>query len=595
MNGEGGYLKNGNSGSLKSLYPLLSYLRKYSFQLLIGFLFIFIQNYSLVRIPVYMKGILDEIVNENRFFIIADMMSSILLFTFIEAVSLYLMRKIIISVSRKIEYKIRQKLFDTLLNFEYPFFLKNETGDISSRLTNDLNDVRVLLGPAVMYVPNAISRIVLFFPILIGLSGTLMIIIVPILIMLVFLIFTILPRLRPKFKKIQEMTALINNRVWQTVTGMTTIKQNTLEKNEADRFEKLNDKYIKVQMDMVKFRSFVRPLFIFIFSLIELVILLLGGSKVISGALTIGELLQFNVMISALTFPILSLGWIMSMIQLGISAMKRINYILEESIEEEKEGKISENDFNSIDVENLSFIYPDTSKKVLNGIKMKIVKGEMVGITGEVGSGKSTFLDILSGLLTPKREMIKINGIDICDLDKESLHSVFSVVSQDPFLFSGSISENIALGTDTPEISDIKKTVSLASLRKDIDSFPNKFDQKVGERGITLSGGQKQRMAIARALYNPAPVLLFDDPLSSVDSETEGEILENLKQIRLQGSYNIFETILIVSHRISTLRECDIIYVFKDGKIIEKGDHDSLVRQKGKYFVLSKMQQMELD
>jgi len=294
---------NTNSGSIKSLKPLLPYIRKYSIPLIIGFFFILIQNFSLVKIPFYMKSILDEIVTKNRFYILSDLMMKVFFFTIIEAVSLYLMRKIIISVSRKIEYEIRKRLYNLLLNREYPFFFKNETGDISSRMTNDLNDVRILLGPAVMYVPNSLSRIVMFAPILIGLSGTLMMIIVPILILLVSLIFTILPRLRPKFKKIQETTAIINSRVWQTITGITTIKQNTLEKTESERFKTLNNDYIDVQLNMVKLRSFIRPLFIFLFSIIELVILLVGGEKVISGTLTIGELLQFNIMISALTFP----------------------------------------------------------------------------------------------------------------------------------------------------------------------------------------------------------------------------------------------------------------------------------------------------
>lgn len=585
--------KGNNRGSIKSLYPLLPYLRKYLVPLLSGFVFILIQNYSLVRIPFYMKNILDEIVSANRFFIISGLMVKVLIFTFIEAVSLYLMRKIIISVSRKIEYEIRKRLYNLLLGFEYPFFLKNETGDISSRLTNDLNDVRVLLGPAIMYVPNALSRIIIFFPILIGLSKTLMLIIVPILAFLIFLIFTILPRLRPKFKKIQETTATINNRVWQTVTGMTTIKQNTLEQTETERFRTLNSEYVRIQLDMVKLRSFIRPLFIFLFSIIELVILFVGGGMVISGSLTIGELLQFNIMISALTFPILSLGWIMSMVQLGISAMERINYILEESppvrYVELPPGK----DVESIKIKNLSFSYPGSEKKVLNNINLTIKKGEMIGITGEVGSGKSTFLDLLSGLLTPDPAMIFVNGIDTSEMDKSNLHSLFSVVSQDPFLFSGTITDNISIGMEKVDGERVREVVSIASLDTDVDSFPDKYEQKVGERGITLSGGQKQRMAIARALSNPSPVLLFDDPLSSVDSKTETKILSNLKKIRSAGSENVFRTVLITSHRISALKECDKIYMFKNGEIIESGDHNELIKNKGKYYLVSLMQQME--
>ena len=586
-------MKNKNKGSFRSLYPLIPYVKKYTLPLLSGFLFILVQNYSLVKIPLFMKGLLDEIVGENRFFIISGFMINVLIFTFIEAGSLYLMRKIIISVSRKIEYEIRKRLYNTLLGFEYPFFLKNETGDISSRLTNDLNDVRVLLGPAVMYVPNALSRIVIFFPVLLALSGTLMVIIIPMLVVLVLLIFTILPRLRPKFKKIQETTAIINNRVWQTITGMTTIKQNTLEQTETERFRILNNEYINVQLDMVRLRSFIRPLFIFLFSIIELVILFVGGKMVISGSMTIGELLQFNIMISALTFPILSLGWIMSMVQLGISAMERINYIMGNPEPPEKEKNTSKEEVGEIEIRDLSFSYPGSEKNSLKDISMKITKGQMIGISGEVGSGKSTFIDLLSGLLTPDQGMIFINGVDIRNLDKKILHSFFSVVSQDPFLFSGTVNENVSIGMDRFDEEEVKRVVKLASLDSDVLSFPDKYEQRVGERGITLSGGQKQRMSIARAFSHRAPVLLLDDPLSSVDSKTETRILSNLKDIRSESEEGVFKTIFIISHRISALKACDIIYFFKDGQILESGNHRELLEKRGKYYVISMMQQME--
>jgi len=244
-------------------------------------------------------------------------------------------------------------------------------------------------------------------------------------------------------------------------------------------------------------------------------------------------------------------------------------------------------------VKNLAFCYPETEKKVLKDISMTVKKGEMIGITGEVGSGKSTFFDILSGLLTPESGMITINGKDVSNMDKHALYSLFSVVSQNTFLFSGTIIENLSIGRGDPGIDEIVKNVSIASLDVDIESFPEKFDQRIGERGIMLSGGQKQRMSIARALCNPAQVLLLDDPLSSVDSKTEGMILANLKKMRSDNTKEIFGTVFLISHRISALKECDIIHVFKDGKIIESGNHGELIGKQGHYYLLSVMQQME--
>ncbi|MCK4888854.1 MAG: ABC transporter ATP-binding protein, partial [Candidatus Aminicenantes bacterium] len=279
--------------------------------------------------------------------------------------------------------------------------------------------------------------------------------------------------------------------------------------------------------------------------------------------------------------------------QLGISAMERINYILEESAPVREVKFPPGKDVESIEIKNLSFNYPGSEKKVLSDINMVIKKGEMIGIAGEVGSGKSTFLDLLSGLLTPDPGMIFVNGIDTSEMEKRNLHSLFSVVSQDPFLFSGTITENISIGMEKADDEKVRESVSIASLDTDVNSFPYKYEQRVGERGITLSGGQKQRMAIARALSNPSPVLLFDDPLSSVDSKTETKILSNLKKIRSADSENVFRTVLIISHRISALKECDKIYMFKNGRILESGDHSELIKKKGKYYLVSVMQQME--
>ncbi len=576
---------------MKELKSLLPFIKKYIFSILLGFIFIFIQNFGMVKIPGTIKSILDEIVGKNRKSIIINDIIKVLVITIFVAISLFLMRKIIIGVSRKIEYDIRKKLFAKLLSLDYYFFLKNRSGDLSSRITNDLNDVRVLLGPGMMYIPNSLSRLSFFIPVLVGLSGFLMAITGLMMIGLIILILFLMPKIRPYFAKIQKRTGSINNRVWQILTGISTIKQNTMETRETERFLALGNLYFKDQMSLVMLRGFFRPLFIFIFSLIELVVLLIGGRMVINGEMTIGELLQFNIMVSALIFPVLSFGWVMSMIQQGISAMVRINYILDKQQPENKHKiSLNEKEVLSFDITNLNFKYPGDEKETLKNISFKVKAGQTIGITGLVGSGKTTLIDILTGILSPEKNMVFINGIDITKINIESLYNRISVVSQEPFLFSRSISDNISLSIKK-DISKVKKSAKLAAFHDEIQDFKYDYDQIIGERGISLSGGQKQRTAIARALNNPANVLFLDDPLSSVDSKTEEIILNNLKELSLKK--NLFKTIFIVSHRISTLKNADNILVLRNGSIIEHGKHNYLINKKGLYCQLSEMQKME--
>lgn len=584
-------MKKSKMSGISELKPLLSYIKENVFMLSLGFLFIFIQNFGLVRIPLLMKKMLDEIVGLNRIEIITDLSIRILVFTSIVAVSLYLMRKIIIGISRKIEYRIRNKLFSKLMSFEYDFFLKNETGDLSSRLTNDLNDVRTLLGPGIMYIPNSVSRIIIFLPVLAALNFSLIIKIIPFFIILVALILKIIPALRPKFKKIQETTAEINNMVWQTVSGISLIKQNTLEKIETERFGNLNRLYINVQMAMVKLRSVIRPLFIFLFSIIEIVILYFGGKSVIAGTMSIGELLQFNIMVSALTFPILSLGWIMSMFQLGISAMGRINMIIKRDSLVPHGKKELKGKFDGIETKQLDFKYPGNEKKTLKNISLNVKKGSVIGITGPVGSGKSTLLDIISGLLIVDEGQVFFNGMDMKNIRNGSVAGSLSVVPQNPFLFSGTVKENIGISLVNPDTDTVKRAAEVASVEKEIESFPEGYDQLIGERGISLSGGQRQRIAIARAVCKPSQLLLLDDPLSSVDSETESRIIQNLKMLS-NGAGSDFETVILVSHRISALKNCDRIYVLDSGSFTESGTHKELIKNRKYYYRMSEIQKL---
>jgi len=329
------------------------------------------------------------------------------------------------------------------------------------------------------------------------------------------------------------------------------------------------------------------PFFVFIFSLAELLILLVGGRQVIAGDMTIGQLLQFNILVSYLTFPILSLGWVMSLIQQGISAMGRINEILD-SPEESREEKVNIPDGTlTVTVQNLSYRYPQSEEVSLKNISMQIHKGETVGITGPVGCGKSTLAELLTGILQAEPGMIFLNGTDISQITSTKIGSRVTLVPQDPFLFTRTIAENIALGENSPAPEPILAAAEKAGLEKDLAAFSKGLDEIVGERGITLSGGQKQRVAIARALYRPASLLVLDDALSSVDSRTEAKILQAFSGEKRNRA------VVIISHRITALKNADRIYVLDKGRIMESGTHADLIKLNGLYAKLAQLQQME--
>ena len=572
-------------GSLSSLLP---YMGKHWVALAVGFAFMLIQNYGAVRVPAYFQKILDELTGANRGAVIGGLIVTACLYAAVTVVAMYLMRRLIIGVSRQIEYRLRERIYDRLLQLDYTFFQAHETGDLVSRTTNDLDNVRTLLGPGIMYIPNSLSMFVLFFPVLFRLNGLLMVLVSSVFVAVISLVFIVLPRLQPYFLKIQESTGKINSRVWQVVSGITTVKLHTMEAGEEGRFVTLNQEFLRRNMATVKIQEFLWPTFIFVFSLTQLVIIFVGGRQVISGAMSLGQLLQFNVMITSLTFPVLSLGWIMSMIQQGISAMGRINTILQGPVEQRSDWQRLHGPTVAFEVRNLSFTYAGHEKPCLRNVSLSIAPGDFIGITGTIGSGKSTLVNVLTGLLKPDRGTVFVNGTDIRDIEPAALLQNFGIVSQSPFLFSRTLAENIAMGKDgAPDHLQVREAAELAGLGGDVASFPEGYRQMVGERGITLSGGQKQRTAIARALMKDSPIVILDDSLSSVDARTESTIIDNLR--RLKGE----KTLIVVSHRISPLKGADRIYVMEDGKIVEQGSHADLVARGGLYERLVRYQQME--
>jgi len=550
--------------------------------------FLLLQNIGFTRVPHYLRLLFNEIVGKRRFEVMTEHAVAFFAFLTLTAVCMFLMRYIIISASRRIEYELRGRLFQTLLFLDAGFYRRNETGDLISRCTNDLTDVRTLLGPGMMYIPNSLTRLALFMPVFWGIHIRLMIYIYTVLLCVVVMIVLILPRLRPLFRRIQEQTAVINNAAWQTVSGIDTIKLNTNESVQFSRFGKTNDQYIQRNIHLAKYRSFLWPFFITLFGMTQVIILWVGGKMVISGELSLGELLQCNVMVGMLTFPVLSLGWVMSMFQQGMSALTRIRYILDEPPpNEDGRTELTAKDL-SIDICGLSYRYPGTAREVLRDVTLSVKPRESIGITGTIGGGKSTLCAALSGRIEVPDGIVFIGGRDINSIERRSLRRRMAYVPQEPFIFSDSVAGNIALGGDPPyEMERVERAAAAAGIDRDIAAMPDGYNQIIGERGVTISGGQKQRLTLARALYHGGDLLIIDDALSGVDAKTEQRILENLHQ-RLGR-----QTLVMVSHRISALKMMDRVLVFDQGRLVEEGPHSELMRAAGVYAKLAAMQRLK--
>ena len=547
------------------------------------------QNWAFARIPVWIQRLLDEIVGANRLPVVRAAALAATGFTVLAGGCMFLMRKLIIGVSRRIEYDLRDALFRRLIGLEFGFFQRRRTGDLISRCTNDLNDVRMLLGPGIMYIPDALSRLALFLPLLLGLHVLMTVALLLVAALLVAVNLVVVPRFRPLFRSVQEQVAAINDRAWQTITGITTVKLYAAEAQQTAQFAELNRGYVRANIRVLKIRGLLWPLLGLAFGLLQLVTLWLGGSAVIRGELSIGELLQFSTMVGLLALPIMSLGWVASLLQQGVSAMERIEVILTARPEQRTGATLPAGGLRCA-LQRVRYRYPEAVQESLRGIDLQLEPGETVAITGRIGSGKSTVLALLTAIVQPTSGQVTVGGRPLTAFDPLALRRRVAVVPQETFLFSMSVAENIAMGAEGVVTREqIEAAAAAAALSADIATFPDGYDQLVGERGITLSGGQKQRLALARALVKESDLLILDDALSSVDSATETEILAALRA----HTGSPARTVLLVSQRISALRLADRILVLEDGRIVEQGSHEQLLGAGGRYARLAELQRLE--
>jgi ATP-binding cassette subfamily B protein len=511
----------------------------------------------------------------------------------------FLMRRIIVGASRVIEYELRNDFFAHLQKLPASYFQSHRTGDLMSRATNDLNAVRMMVGPAVMYSSSTLLVFVVALALMVSIDGRLTLIALlplPFVSISVKYFGTVIHR---RFEKIQEQLSEISAIAQEALAGVRVVRAYRQERPELERFHAANREYYDRNHALIKVQGFFYPSMSLFLGLASLLVLWMGSREVIRGRITLGEFVAFNSYLVMLSWPMIAFGWVTNMLQRGMASWKRMLEVFDADpavMTYAQPGRpvITTIARGGIDIRDLTFGY-DPARPVLRDISVKIEPGQTVALVGPTGSGKSTLLSLLARLHEPPPHTIFVDGIDVRDIPLPTLRKAIGFVPQEPFLFSDTIAANIALGVDEAKTgskrilipSAVASAAAVARLDRDVEGFSKGYDTIVGERGITLSGGQKQRTAIARAVITDPPILILDDAMSAVDTYTEEEILTRLKEVMRH------RTSLIVSHRVSTVRHADLILVLDDGRIIERGRHEELVAAGGSYADLYRKQLLE--
>jgi len=516
----------------------------------------------------------------------------------------YWTRQILIGLSRDIEFDLRNDLLSKLVQMEPEFYVRNRTGELMSRCTNDLNAVRMVLGPGIMYSANTMATMVLAVILMFWISTTLSIYVllpVPVVAVTVWLFGR---QIHAMYGKIQASLAVLSAKAQENLAGVRVVRAYGQEESEIRGFDAPNREYINRNLRLIYFWSMFMPLLQMLFGLTFILVLWQGGRLVVLDRITLGELIAFYTFMTRLIFPMIALGFVTNIFQRGGASMGRLNYILdsEPKINDAAADQSLQEIHGEIDFRNLTFTYPTArsdidgmksngngapNKPVLENISLHIPAGSILAIVGPTGSGKSTLAALIARLWEAPERTLFVDGRPIREWPLETLRRAVGYVPQDTFLFSETLRENVAFGVDSATDEEIREAADVASILAEIGEFPAQFDTMVGERGITLSGGQKQRAAIARAVIRDPKILILDDSLSSVDTGTEERILRRLDAILRE------RTTVLISHRISTVQHADQIVVLRDGQIIERGNHAELLAQGGYYADLYQKQLLE--
>lgn len=500
------------------------------------------------------------------------------------------MRRILIGVSRLVEYDLRNDFLANVQKMSLSFLQARSTGDIMSRATNDLNAVRSVLGPGIMYSMNTVALFVIGTVILIRMNWQLTLLAYIPLVFVSLLVKKIGTLIHDRFEEIQEQFSALSTKAQENIAGIRVIKAFAREESEIKAFGLINQDYVHRNVSLIRLWGIFYPLMTALLGLSSVALLWFGGRQVIHGRLSLGEFVAFMGYLAMLTWPTIAVGWVINIFQRGSASMGRMLNIMEAvpEIQTLPGAELPKSVQGALEFRSLSFQYPKSAHPVLHNINLQVPAGTTLAIVGHTGSGKSTLVNLIPRLLDPPPGTVFIDGKDVREWPLTELRKSIGYVPQETFLFSETIEENIAFGKDIKtETTEIAQAAQTSQIYSDIDSFSNKMQTYVGERGITLSGGQKQRVAISRAVIMRPKIMIFDDSLSSVDTYTEEKILEELTNVMKD------RTTILVSHRISTVRNAHQIVVFKDGAIAELGTHEALIAQAGVYADLYNKQLLE--
>ena len=586
---------------MKDLSYLNKYLLKYKYYYTIGGIFILIstafaivpatlirETFNLIEngYKEYSSGdiiLKEEILKDVLFYSVAIIIAAI-----IRGFFMYMMRQTIIVASRKIEYDLKNEIFYHYQSLPLKFYKKNNTGDLMNRISEDVSKVRMYLGPALMYGMNVTILMLMIIPFMFYINFNLAfysLMPLPLLVVSIYLVQNIINK---RSEQIQESLSNLSTYVQETFSGIRLIKSFIREINFEKVFTKKSIDYKNKSIGLQFVLALFFPVIMTLIGLSIIITVYVGALEVFDGNLTIGNIAEFLIYVYLLTWPVTALGWITSIVQRASASQRRINEFLNEKSDINSSENKKINLEGKIEFENVCYKYLDTNIQGMDNISFKIDQGESLGVIGATGSGKSTLANSILRLFDIDKGKILFDGIDIKKLDISFFRKQIGYVPQDVFLFSDTIENNILFGTENKSFELVKKAAENADLIRNINSFPEKFKTKIGERGITLSGGQKQRVSIARAIIKEPKILILDDCLSAVDTKTENVILENMKKIMVN------KTSIIISHRISSVKLAKKIIVIDSGKIIEEGNHKSLIEKRGMYFDLYK-QQLESD